>query len=98
MATPPSPPPRRGAVRVNPVTGRMEPAPVAAPRPPGAPAAPHRDGCMLVSERYINAARDLGLGGREGEWGRAMRGGNARALSSGRRPGVVVLLLPTLIH
>lgn len=52
---------RRGAVKVNPVTGKMEKAdPV--------PAGKHRDGCMLVDDRYVNAAKDLGLGGANGEF------------------------------
>ena len=52
---------RRGAVKVNPVTGKMEKM-TAADVPPGK----HRDGCMLVDDRYVNAAKDLGLGSEKG--------------------------------
>ncbi len=51
---------RRGAVKINPVTGKME-------RMDEATAAAKRDGCMAVDDRYVNAAKELGLGGAEGE-------------------------------
>lgn len=44
----------RGAKRVNPVTGKLEDVVVK----PGM----HRDGCLQLSDKYINAARDAGLG------------------------------------
>jgi hypothetical protein len=55
---------RRGAVRVNPVTGKMEKL----ENPPvGADGVTkHRDGCMVIDNRYINAAKELGLGGEDG--------------------------------
>ena len=58
---------RRGAMKVNPVTGKME-------RISEADAAASaqgktRDGCLLVDDRYLNAAKDLGLGGAEGMYG-----------------------------
>ncbi len=53
---------RRGAVKVNPVTGKMEKIDASA-----VPAGKHRDGCLLVDDRYVNAAKDLGLGGDKGE-------------------------------
>ena len=52
---------RRGAVKVNPVTGKME------KYDPGAvPEGKHRDGCLLVDDRYVNAAKDIGLGSEKG--------------------------------
>ena len=61
---------RRGAVKVNPVTGKME------KYDPGAvPEGKHRDGCLLVDDRYVNAAKDLGLGGANGAWCAGARGG-----------------------
>ena len=54
---------RRGAVKVNPVTGKMEKI-----GPNDIPAGKHRDGCLLVDDRYVNAAKDLGLGGANGEY------------------------------
>ncbi len=53
---------RRGAVKVNPVTGKMEKVEGNGAVPEGF----HRDGSLLVSDRYINAAKELGLGGEEG--------------------------------
>lgn len=50
---------RRGAMRVNPVTGKMEKA-------EALPEGKHRDGCMVVDDKYVNAAKDLGLGGQAG--------------------------------
>lgn len=52
---------RRGAVKVNPVTGKMEKV-----DPTDVPAGKHRDGCLLVDDRYVNAAKDLGLGNDKG--------------------------------
>lgn len=55
---------RRGAVRVNPVTGKMEKL----ENPPAGVdgVTKHRDGCMVIDNRYINAAKELGLGGEDG--------------------------------
>ena len=50
---------RRGAVKVNPVTGKME-------KMSEEERLGHRDGCLRVDEKYINAAKDLGLGSNEG--------------------------------
>jgi hypothetical protein len=58
---------RRGAVRVNPVTGKMEKVDAAA-----VPEGKHRDGCLLVDDRYVNAAKDLGLGNDKGACGGAV--------------------------
>ena len=55
---------RRGAVKVNPVTGKMEKIDPNEKLPEGK----HRDGCLLVDDRYVNAAKDLGLGGANGAW------------------------------
>lgn len=52
---------RRGAVKVNPVTGKMEKY-----DPTSVPEGKHRDGCLLVDDRYVNAAKDLGLGAANG--------------------------------
>jgi len=52
---------RRGAVKVNPVTGKMEKV-----DPSDVPAGKHRDGCLLVDDRYVNAAKDIGLGSEKG--------------------------------
>ena len=52
---------RRGAVKVNPVTGKMEKY-----DPTTVPEGKHRDGCLLVDDRYVNAAKDLGLGAANG--------------------------------
>ncbi len=52
---------RRGAVRVNPVTGKMEKVDASS-----VPEGKVRDGAMLVDARYINAAKELGLGSDEG--------------------------------
>lgn len=52
---------RRGAVRVNPVTGKMEKF-----EPTALPEGKHRDGCLVVDDRYVNAAKDLGLGAEKG--------------------------------
>lgn len=49
---------RRGAVKINPVTGKMEKM---TEEEVGV-----RDGCMKLDEKYINAAKDLGLGGGDG--------------------------------
>jgi hypothetical protein len=56
---------RRGAVKVNPVTGKMEKIDPNEKLPEGK----HRDGCLLVDDRYVNAAKDLGLGGANGAFG-----------------------------
>lgn len=56
-------------MKVNPVTGKMEkidPAEAAA-------SGKHRDGSLQVDDRYINAAKELGLGGAEGEQMRHQR-------------------------
>lgn len=55
---------RRGAVRVNPVTGKIEKLDPATQNMEGK----HRDGCMMIDDRYINAAKELGLGGEDGEF------------------------------
>ena len=55
---------RRGAVRVNPVTGKMERVEPSSSTTTGD--GKHRDGCMLIDDKYVNAARDLGLGGQAG--------------------------------
>lgn len=68
---------RRGAVKVNPVTGKMEKAD---PLPEGK----HRDGCMLVDDRYVNAAKDLGMGAEKGACGFA-QGAGAAERGRGRR-------------
>lgn len=55
---------RRGAVKINPVTGKLEkmdPSTLAVPE------GKHRDGALLVDDRYINAAKELGLGGEGGK-------------------------------
>lgn len=56
---------RRGAVKVNPVTGKMEKV-ESVKGPDGTTV--HRDGCMAVDQKYINAAKELGLGSDEGAW------------------------------
>ena len=56
---------RRGAVKVNPVTGKMERLTEAE----ASMAGKTRDGCLVVDDRYINAAKDLGLGGANGMYG-----------------------------
>ena len=53
---------RRGAMKMNSVTGKMERMTEA---DLAVPAGKVRDGALLVDERYINAAKDLGLGGGE---------------------------------
>lgn len=45
-------------MRVNPVTGKMEAVKVE----PGV----KRDGCMAFDERYLQAARDAGIGNGQG--------------------------------
>ena len=65
---------RRGAVRVNPVTGKMERVDAAAGAPPPGY---HRDGSLLVPDALINGAKALGLGGAAGAWQRGA--GIARA-------------------
>ena len=70
---------RRGAVRVNPVTGKMEKIDSAA-----VPEGKHRDGCLLVDDRYVNAAKDLGLGNGKGACARPL--GAARRLLPAHRP------------
>lgn len=59
---------RRGAVKINPVTGKLEKV-EAQTGPDGV--TKHRDGCMVVDDRYVNAAKELGLGG---EGGMCMQG------------------------
>ena len=53
----------RGPMKVNPVTGKLEATASSAVDGVGK----HRDGCMVVDDRYINAAKELGLGGEDGE-------------------------------
>jgi hypothetical protein len=53
---------RRGAVKVNPVTGKLERVDVKSAAAEGM----HQDGSLRISDRYINAAKELGLGGNEG--------------------------------
>ena len=50
---------RRGAVKVNPVTGKME---AAGP----ADLTKHRDGSLMIDNKYVNMAKELGLGGAAG--------------------------------
>ena len=56
---------RRGAVKINPVTGKMEKID---PSSLVIPEGKHRDGALLVDNRYINAAKELGLGSDEGKF------------------------------
>ena len=65
---------RRGAVKVNPVTGKMEKVEAS-----DVPAGKHRDGCLLVDDRYVNAAKDLGMGAEKG----ARRAGGPACPASG---------------
>ena len=58
-------PPARPAVKVNPVTGAM----TAVPRRPAGGDGKRRDGCVAVDEKYMHAALDAGLGGRDGMYG-----------------------------
>jgi hypothetical protein len=51
----------RAAVRVNPVTGKMEAVDDAAD-------GMKRDGCMRLPAKYLTAALDAGLGGANGRW------------------------------
>lgn len=53
---------KRGPVKVNPVTGALVKTGAPAPLAPGQ----HRDGAMIVDDRYINAAKELGLGNEKG--------------------------------
>lgn len=55
---------RRGAVKVNPVTGAM--TKLSDDELRARSEGMHRDGALLISDTYINAAKDLGLGGAEG--------------------------------
>jgi len=43
----------RAPVKINPVTGKMEKMEASKG---------HRDGCMVLSDKYINAAKEAGLG------------------------------------
>ena len=52
---------RRGAMKVNPVTGKME-------KMDEKEAGLQRDGCLVLPEKYMNAAKDLGLGGAGGAY------------------------------
>ena len=56
---------RRGAMKVNPVTGKMERMTEAE----ASMAGKTRDGCLVVDDRYINAAKELGLGNADGSYG-----------------------------
>jgi hypothetical protein len=60
---------RRGAVTIDPVTGKMKAAAPLAAGPDGV--TKHRDGCLIVDDRYVNAAKELGLGGEAGALARA---------------------------
>lgn len=51
---------RRGAVKINPVTGKMEAA-------DPSDLTKHRDGSLMVDDKYVNMAKELGLGGAAGE-------------------------------
>jgi hypothetical protein len=64
-ASAPPKPAGRSAVKVNPVTGAMT---AVAKRPPGA-GGKRMDGCVAVDEKYLHAALDAGLGGRDGMYG-----------------------------
>lgn len=46
-------------MKVNPVTGKMEAM-------TAAESGGQRDGCLVLPEKYMNAAKDLGLGGAAG--------------------------------
>jgi hypothetical protein len=48
------------------------------------PEGKHRDGCLLVDDRYVNAAKDLGLGNGKGACARPL--GAARRLLPAHRP------------
>jgi len=50
----------RGAFTVNPVTGELRKAEVKEGL--------RRDGMLQLSDKYINAARDAGLGTQQGMW------------------------------
>lgn len=50
---------RRGAVKVNPVTGKMEAV-------TETDLTKHRDGSLMVDDKYVNMAKELGLGGAAG--------------------------------
>ena len=76
---------RRGAVRVNPVTGKMEKVDASA-----VPEGKHRDGCLLVDDRYVNAAKDLGLGNGKG----ACRAPAGRERNAPRAPPSPSVLSP----
>ena len=67
-------------MKVNPVTGKMEKV-----DPTDGPAGKHRDGCLLVDDRYVNAAKDLGLGNDKGAR-RALAAAPARGFSRRPRP------------
>lgn len=83
---------RRGAVKVNPVTGKMEKVTAA-----DVPAGKHRDGCLLVDDRYVNAAKDLGLGSDKGAAARTPGARRARArVASAARARAPHLTLPAL--
>lgn len=51
---------RRGAVKINPVTGKMEAV-------TETDLTKHRDGSLMVDDKYVNMAKELGLGGAAGE-------------------------------
>ena len=48
-------------MKVNPVTGKME-------KMDEKEAGRQRDGCLVLPEKYMNAAKDLGLGGAGGAY------------------------------
>ena len=57
---------RRGVMKVNSVTGKMERMTEEDSKKMEGKT---RDGCLLVDDRYINAAKELGLGGQDGMYG-----------------------------
>ena len=57
---------RRGVMKVNSVTGKMERMTEEDTKKMEGKT---RDGCLLVDDRYINAAKELGLGGQDGMYG-----------------------------
>lgn len=63
----------RGAFSVNPVTGELRKAEVKEGM--------RRDGMLQLSDKYINAARDAGLGTQQGAWAFLALGARARHLA-----------------
>lgn len=61
---------KRGAVKVNPVTGKLE-------KSEGLQEGLHRDGMLQLSDKYINAARDAGLGNASGKQQQVIQNGSS---------------------